>query len=129
MYNKLVQNVFLFILVYKGGDSLAFEIVKQITQIEEEGDNLIKEAQNKALEIQKNAKEEAIQIIDRAKSQAQDYYNSVIKKYENEAQKDVQVILDESSKTIKALNEISKDMLDKAVNLVIERIVNSHGNS
>ncbi|QCX33013.1 ATPase [Caloramator sp. E03] len=108
---------------------MAFEIVKQITQIEEEGDRLIKEAQNNALEIQKRAKEEAKQIIDRAKSEAENYYNSVIQKYEKDAQKDVQAILNENDKVIKELNEISKDRLNKAVNLVIERIVNSHGNS
>lgn len=108
---------------------MAFEIVKQITQIEEEGDKLIKEAQNNALEIQKRAKEESKQIIDRAKLEAENYYNSVIQKYEQDAQKDVQAILSENEKVIKELNEISKDRLNKAVNLVIERIVNSHGNS
>lgn len=108
---------------------MAFDVVKQITDIEKEGEDLVKKAQNLALDIQKSAKEEAENIVNRAKQEADEYYKSVISKYENEAQTAAKPVLEESDRARKNLSSIPDEILNKAVNMVIERIVNSHGNS
>jgi vacuolar-type H+-ATPase subunit H len=73
-----VKNDFL----YKGGDNLAFEVVKQISDIEREGEELVKKAGLKALEIQKSSREEADKIIEKAGFDANEYYKEVLSKYE-----------------------------------------------
>lgn len=108
---------------------MALDIIKQITDIEREGDEIIKKSQEEALQILKESNEKAESILDEASKKSLEDYNNVISKYEKEAELDSKPIIEESNTTINALNNISQDLLDKAVNLVIERIVNSHGNS
>jgi vacuolar-type H+-ATPase subunit H len=114
---------------YKGGGILAFEIIKQITEIEREGDEIVKNAQLHAMEVQKEARIDAEKIIQNAKKEADEYYKAIILKYEQEAIELSKFIMEESERTINNIKNIPTELIDRAANMVIERIVNSHGNS
>lgn len=113
----------------KGGDTLALDVVKQIIDTEKEGEELLKKAQLTALDIQRAAREEAEAIIDKARLDSEEYYKGVILKYESEAKEASKPMLAESLAARNKLNVIPAELHNRAVNMVIERIVNSHGNS
>lgn len=108
---------------------MAFDVVKKITETEKEGEELIKKAQSKAAQIQKKSQDEADAIIEDAKEKADEYYKETILKYENEARDASKPIMEEAQSIRSKLESIPAELMDSAVNMVIERIVNSHGNS
>lgn len=108
---------------------MALDVVKQIIDVEKEGEEVIKKARIDATEMQKSAQQESDSIIKRAKSEADKYYKEVISGYEMEATEKVKPIKENSEKEKERLRNIQSDLVEKAVNMVIERIVNSHGNS
>lgn len=103
--------------------------MKQIIDVEKEGEEIIKKARIDATEMQKSAQQESDSIIKRARSEADKYYKDVISRYEMEAAEEVKPIKENSEKEKENLRNIQSDLVEKAVNMVIERIVNSHGNS
>lgn len=121
--------IFTYILSSRGGDILAFDAVKEITKVEKDGEEIIKKAQVKASEIQKKAQDEADTIIENAKKSGDEYYKAAILKYENEAKEVSRPIVEEARLSRKRFENIHAELMDSAVNMVIERIVNSHGNS
>lgn len=108
---------------------MAFEVVKQIIDVEKEGEELIKKANSKSQEIIKSAREEANSIINEAKKESENYYNVLMSQYEGEAIEESKPIIEQSEVVNTQLKNIPLDLLDRAVNMVIERIVNSHGDS
>lgn len=105
------------------------EVVKRIIDTEKEGEEIIKKAQSFAAEIQKKSKDDAEAIIENTKEKAEEYYKNTIFKYEMEAKEASKPMLEENQKSKAKLNNISTELMDRAVNMVIERIVDSHGNS
>lgn len=128
LYNKIYITL-THISLSRGGDILAFDVVKKITDTEKEGEEIIKKAQQKAAEILKKSQDEAESIIEGAKNKADDYYKSTISKYEKEAEAASKPIIKESQSTRMKLDSIPAELMNSAVNMVIERIVNSHGDS
>lgn len=108
---------------------MAFDVVKKITDTEKEGEELVKKAQALAAETQKKSKDEAEAIIESAKEKAEECYKNTISKYEREASAASNPIIEESRNFRMKLTNIPADSMNRAVNMVIERIVNSHGNS
>jgi V/A-type H+-transporting ATPase subunit G/H len=108
---------------------LAYDVVKKITDTEKEGEEIVKKAQTEASEILKNSKIEAESIIDSAKQKADEYYKSIISKYELEAREASKPIIEKSQSSRTKLTNVPAELMNSAVNMVIERIVNSHGNS
>lgn len=108
---------------------MAFDVVKQIIDVEREGEDLIIKVRMEASEILKSAREKSDSVVHKAKMDAEEYYKNVISKYEGEANEESKPIIDESLKMKEQLENIPSELLDKALNMVIERIVNSHGDS
>lgn len=108
---------------------MAFDVVKKITDTEKEGEEIIKKAQAKATEILKKSQDEAESIIDSAKDEADDYYKNTILKYEKEASIASKPIIEKAQSSKMKLESVPAELMNSAVNMVIERIVNSHGNS
>jgi vacuolar-type H+-ATPase subunit H len=108
---------------------LALEVVRQIIDTEKEGEELIKKAQSAALDIQRAAREEAESIISKARLDGEEYYKNTILKFEAEAKEASKPMFSQSFEARKKLSKIPAELYDKAVNMVIERIVYSHGNS
>lgn len=107
---------------------MALDVVKQLIDIEREGEDLVKKANALAIEVQKTAKEQAEQIIQEAKKKSEEYYASTLQRYEEEAKVESMPIVENNKKEIERLKNIPEDLLARSVNMVIERIVNSHGN-
>jgi vacuolar-type H+-ATPase subunit H len=129
LYNKCITKFVKNDFLYKGGDNLAFEVVKQISDIEKEGEELVKSASIKALDIQKSSREEAEKVLEKAKFDAEQYYKEILSKYEVEGQEASRPVLEEGNSLKEKIMNTSQEVLDKTVNLIIERIVKSHGNS
>ncbi|MGB7605768.1 MAG: hypothetical protein WBL93_09855 [Lutisporaceae bacterium] len=105
------------------------KVVKRIIDTERECGEIIKKAHSLAAEIQKESKDEAEAIIEKAKEKAEEYYKNTIFKYEMEAKEASKPMLEENQKSKAKLTNIPTELMDRAVNMVIERIVDSHGNS
>ncbi|KRQ87326.1 V-type ATP synthase subunit H [Caloramator mitchellensis] len=108
---------------------MALEVVRQVSEIERQSEEIVKQSQLKATEIIKNAKEQADNIIKDAHKRANIMHDEILSKYENEGQVEANPIIEEGNKSIEQVKNVPPDKLDKAVNMVIERIVNSHGDS
>lgn len=107
---------------------MSMEVVKRIIETEKEGEEIVKKAQASTAEMLKKSKEEAEAMIDKAKDEAEEHYNSVIAKFEMEAKEASKPMLEEIQQSRAKLTNISDELMNRAVNMVIERIVDSHGN-
>lgn len=108
---------------------LAIEVLKEIKEAEDAAENLRRQALARSKEIIKNATEEAEKELDNANQTAQTLASQIIKQKEGEAKEKVNSILELSNKDCEAIRNISQEKIDKAANLVIERIVKPDGNS
>lgn len=108
---------------------MAYEVVKQILEVEREADEMIKKSQSRALDLQNSAKHEADLILQNATQEAKKYYKDVILKYENKAREDIALLEEDGKGVREKFINIPQDLLNTAVNMVIERIVSSHGDS
>ncbi len=105
------------------------EVVKKIIDTEREGEEIVKKAQSFSAEIQKESKDKAESIIEEAKERAEEYYKNTIFKYEMEAKEASKSLFEENNSSKVRLTNIPTELMDRAVNMVIERIVDSHGDS
>ncbi|MCX7694461.1 MAG: hypothetical protein N2Z71_01930 [Caloramator sp.] len=108
---------------------MALDVVKKISEIEKQGEELIKEAQRRANDILKNAKDEAENIKREAQENAEAFYRETIAKFEHEAKNQIEPMIADAERKKQEITNIPKDKMERAINMVIERIVNSHGNS
>lgn len=108
---------------------MAIEVISEIKKAEEAAKALIKEAQAEAREK-----------ISKSNQQGEDQYKKIVDAAKNKGEEKIKNKVDATNKEADALFEIGKsdctkiqsvspDKVDAAVKLVIERIVNIHGNS
>ncbi|MCX7904278.1 MAG: ATPase [Caloramator sp.] len=108
---------------------MALEVVKQVAEIERQADEIIKAAQQKANDILKSAKEKYDLMLKDANLKGNEFYRETINRFEDEGKGEARPIYDEANRTIENIKNISNEKIEKAINMVIERIVNSHGDS
>ena len=113
----------------KGGDILALEAITQIKNVEDEADNIIKDATVKAKQILQQANEDAESQYEKAIVAAKEKCNSIIEKAIAEGQSKAEPILKQGEKDSQDIYNISTEKKMSAVKLVIERIVKVNGNS
>lgn len=105
------------------------EAIQKIKQAEEKGEEIVAKAKSEAKDLIKEVTKEAAlkyeNIIKEGKEEAQ----SLIKKAEDEGRKVAEPILEKGKSEKEAILNMNSIKLDKAVNLIYERIVKSHGNS
>lgn len=108
---------------------MALEAINEIKKAEALAEEKIKNVQQQSKDLIKNAnmkaEEEFERIINEAKLEAKDILDRAIASGNEEAAP----ILEKGKSEKEAILNISKDIMDKAVNLVIERIVKINGNS
>lgn len=108
---------------------MAAEIISEIRKVEQEAKELIISANKNSKEIIAKATSDADskynQILDNAKLEVKKIMDNAIL----EANKDADVLYDNGQAECKLISNPSTEKFDEAVNLVIERIVNIHGNS
>ncbi|MEW9096218.1 MAG: ATPase [Clostridiaceae bacterium] len=102
---------------------MAVEALNSIKNAETKGEEIIKTAQQESKNIIKNAETKSIgeykRIIDEANSLASNMVSEALKKGEEESK----IIKEGAEKEINDIINVSGDKMEKAINLIVERIV------
>ncbi|WP_315119988.1 ATPase [uncultured Clostridium sp.] len=102
---------------------MAIEALNSIKDAETKGEEIIKAAQQESKDIIKNAEIKSIaeykRIIDEANSLANNMVSEALKKGEEEGER----IKEGAEKDISDIINIPDDKMEKAINLIVERIV------
>ena len=108
---------------------MALEAINEIKEAEKKAEKIISEANQDAKEIISNATKEAEikynDIISEAKTKANDLLSAALE----EGNSNAEPLLKSVAKEIEAIHNMSQDLKDNAINIVVERIVKIHGNS
>ncbi|MGL5764869.1 MAG: ATPase [Sarcina sp.] len=108
---------------------MAVEIISEIKNTEQVAREIIINANKEAKEIISKATLEAEQshkaILDDAKCEGQKIIDAAVTSANIKAEK----LFEQGKKDCKSITDLDKEKIDQAVKLVIERIVNIHGDS
>lgn len=108
---------------------MGLDVIKEIIHVEKEGSDIVDKAKADALKVEQEALKTAEDIISQTETKAKADYEEVIKTYEEEARKEESLLNEKNCLAKDNILSIPPERWDKAVNLVIERIVRSVGNS
>ncbi len=105
------------------------EAIKSIKEAEKKSENMLREAMIEGKEIVKNAKINANNKYKCILEEAAVYSKEIFDSYVQEGNKEADAIKESGKNSISELRNIPEEKFNKAVNLVIERIVSNNGNS
>lgn len=108
---------------------MALEAIKQIKEAEIQGDEIISKAKAKCKELVKSTSLEVKEDYEKVIELSQNKYTVIIKEAAKEAELKSIPILNDGREKINKITSISEERFNKAVNLVVERIVNKNGHS
>ncbi|WP_346964297.1 hypothetical protein, partial [Clostridium perfringens] len=115
--------------LYKGGETLAIEAIKEIKKVELQADEMIKKAHEQSKKIISDATIEADERYNSIIEEAKNVARGIVSNAEEAGRKEAEVILSEGEKQCAEVSSLKGSKIDSAVNLVIERIVKTNGNS
>jgi V/A-type H+-transporting ATPase subunit G/H len=105
------------------------DVLTEIKGAEDTADKIEADAQLNAKKLIKSTEEKADVEIQNAVKKAKTIEEDIIKRKEDEGRREAEIILKSAEEECKKIKEIQDDKIEKAVSLVIERIVNGYGNS
>lgn len=108
---------------------LSLEIIKVIKEAEDKAESIKKEALAQSKQIITNANNEASRILDEAEITAESRTKDVIKNAESEGQLLYDNIINEAAKKCDDILKNANEKIDVAASIILERIVNTSGNS
>ncbi|WP_415875869.1 ATPase [Clostridium sp.] len=108
---------------------LALEAIKKIRDTEEKAMEIIKKAQNDSNQIIKDSDVKAASEYKRILNEAKNEAKKILDDAAANAEKEAIPIIESGKTSAENIKDISKEKLEMAVNLVVERIVNINGNS
>jgi len=108
---------------------VSIEVLKIIKQAEDRAELIKKEAAQKAKQIVVNSNAEASRILDEASAKAESNKSDVIKNTELEAQILYDQIIDKAEVKCKDILINAESNMDNAVSIILERIVKINGDS
>lgn len=108
---------------------MALEVIKEIKAAEDQAESIIKEAENKEKELMKDAEIQGKKMEEKIMGEAKEEYRRILAEAEEEGNRKAEPIIKNGEKEILNLKDISPELREKAVNLIIERIVMADGNS
>lgn len=108
---------------------MSIEIIKVIKEAEEKAEFIKKEAVQQAKQIITDANAEAIRILDEAKELSESKSTEVLKTAESEGQLLYDGIINDASKECESILKIADKNMDDAASIILERIVKTSGNS
>lgn len=120
---------FLFEYAYKVVMILAKEVLEEIRKAEIAAEDLISKSQVSSKEVLKSAQLKSKEKLDEASNMSQKIISDMIRQSEAEAKKTAEQILKEARRECEVIENIPEDKADKAINLIIERIVKPYGDS
>lgn len=102
------------------------EVLSEIIEKEKESESIIREARQKAQEIQREADAEVNRMLSEAKEQAAAVYSERVSKAEKEARKRYENSLEGEGKMKQDFLETKADVLDRLVEEITEAVLSSH---
>lgn len=122
--------MFDFIKIFdRGGGIVSIEIIKVIKEAEEKADIIKKEATQQAKQIITNANVQALKILDEAGENAESKSSEVLKVAESEGQLLYDGIINDAAKECENILKNAEANMDNAASIILERIVKASGNS
>lgn len=108
---------------------MSIEIIKVIKEAEDKAELIKKEALQQAKQIIANANAEAIKILDEARESSETRSTEVLKTAEADAQLLYDGIINDASKECENILKKADENMDDAASIILERIVKTSGNS
>ena len=108
---------------------MSIEVIKVIKEAEEKAEAIKKDALAQAKQIITDANEEAKSILDKAFHDAELSRIEMIKKAESEGQLLYDGIIDDAAKKCDGILIKANDNMNEAASIILERIVKTSGNS
>ncbi|MGL4991026.1 MAG: ATPase [Sarcina sp.] len=108
---------------------MAAEIISEIKKVEQEAKELIANANKTSKDILAKASIDAQAEYDSILNEARIQIKTIIDNAVLEANNEASVLQEKGQAECELISKPSNEKFDEAVNLVIERIVNIHGNS
>lgn len=108
---------------------MSIEIIKIIRDTEEKAENIKKEAVSQAKQIIADANLQAQQIISEARELSESESSGLLKLAESEGQLLYDGIMDEALKECESVLKNADENMDSAVTIILERIVKTSGDS
>lgn len=119
----------IFIQKLKGGDILAEDSLKKIIEAESERNIKISKGKLEAEKILDEVQTEITDIKVKTKEKSKKDRDSILEAAKVKAVKDYEPHLLEFEAKLKALSSINDSKIQKAINIIKERVVNFSGNS
>ncbi len=108
---------------------MALQVIAEIKQTEAKADEIVRNATNEAKDMVQKAKVEAQKQYDDVIAKAKEKANDLISKAVDMGNKEAEPVLAKGRQEAEGILNISEDKKINAVKLVVERIVKIHGNS
>ena len=118
-----------FFKYHKNGDIVSIEIIKVIKEAENKAEVIKKDAAVQAKLIITNANALAQSILEEAKKTAESHRTEVLSKAESEGQLLYDGIINAAAKECDIILNNANDNMDSAASIILERIVKASGNS
>lgn len=119
----------LFQIYNRGGGIVSIEIIKVIKETEEKAEIVKKEAVKQSKQVITDANAQAQLIIDEAHKLADSKSSEVLKVAESEGQLLYDSIINNAAKECENILKKADENMDDAASIILERIVKSSGNS
>ena len=115
--------------IIRGGGIVSIEVIKVIKEAEEKAEAIKKDAAVQAKLVITNANSQAQSILEEAKKTAESHRSEVLSKAESEGQLLYDGIINDAAKKCDAILTKANDNMNNAASIILERIVKTSGNS
>lgn len=108
---------------------MSIEIIKAIRETEEKAESIKKQAAQQSKQIIADANVQAVGILDEARNFADSESSKLLKAAEEEGQKLYDDIVNNAAKECKNILINADEQMDKAASIILERMMKPSGNS
>ena len=108
---------------------MSIEVIKVIKEAEEKAESIKRDAAVQAKLVITNANSQAQSILDEAKKTAESNRADVLTKAESEGQLLYDSIINDAARECEVISNIANDNMNSAASIILERIVKTGGNS
>lgn len=112
-----------------GGNAMAKEAIEAVKTAEEKAKKILEEVNQNSRDLLQEAKEEAEQKYQKTTKEARDEGEKLKEKALLEGESISKPIIEKGKKQAIEIAALTDEDVDSAVNFIIERIVNTNGNS
>lgn len=136
---ELVKNIIYYYIytvrfifnkvAFQGGDIVSIDVIKSIKEAEEKAEQLIRQSLADARQIISEAENQSVKIQEKAIEEAEKRANEIIEQQEKAAEAEILQMKKSIDQECSKIKEQAEKHFDKAVDMILGRIVKIHGNS